>query len=111
MRDYSLYLTDIIKAMESIQEFVKGMDYSEFKEDDKTFSAVIQKLETIGEASKQIPMDIRKHHPKIPWKEMAGMRDRLIHAYFSTDIDLVWRIIIQRIPKLKSLLESIINTK
>ncbi|MHA1839532.1 MAG: HepT-like ribonuclease domain-containing protein [Candidatus Ranarchaeia archaeon] len=111
MRDYLLYLTDIIKAMERIQDFVKGMDYTGFKGDDKTRSAVIQKLEIIGEATKQIPMDIRERHPQIPWKELAGMRDRLIHAYFSIDVDLVWRIIINRIPRLKPLLESIINAE
>lgn len=93
MRDYRLYLEDIIAAMRSIELFIKDMDFDAFESDDKTSSAVIRKLEIIGEAVKKIPDDVRQKYPSIPWKEMAGMRDKLIHFYFGVDNRLVWRTI------------------
>ena len=84
MRDCRLYLKDILEAMESIEAFVEGMDLEGFQADDKTASAVIRKLEIIGEAAKQIPDGIRQSHPQVPWKDMAGMRDRGIGSFIST---------------------------
>lgn len=98
MRDYKLYLADILAAMAAIERFVEGMSFEDFVRDDKTASAVVRKLEIIGEAAKQIPVDVRRAYPQIPWSEMAGMRDRLIHAYFGVDYGLVWRTIQERIP-------------
>ena len=89
MRDYRYYLEDILQAMERAEEFVQGMTFESFLADDKTASAAVRKLEIIGEAAKHIPDDIRRKHPELPWGEMAGMRDRLIHAYFGVDYHLV----------------------
>jgi len=82
MREYSLYLKDILEAMAAIEKFVAGMEFEDFKNDDRTSSAVIRKFEIIGEAIKHIPDEIRNKYPQIKWKQMAGMRDRLIHFYF-----------------------------
>ncbi len=101
MRDYKIYLNDILAALESIEAFVQGMSFDEFRSDDKTASAVVRKFEIIGEATKQIPDRIRQQYPDIPWKDMAGMRDRLIHFYFGVDYKLVWAAIKQRLPRLK----------
>ena len=108
-RDYSLYLKDILDAMESIEKFVKGMRFEEFMKDDKTSSAVIQKFEIIGEATKQIPDEIRDKHQNIPWKEMAGMRDRLIRFYFGVDYKLVWETSQKRVPDLMPLIKDILG--
>ncbi|MDO9045859.1 MAG: DUF86 domain-containing protein [Methanobacteriaceae archaeon] len=106
MRDPKLYLKDILEAMDSIELFIGEMDFDEFKEDDKTSSAVIRKFEIIGEATKNLPEDIKKDYPNIPWREMAGMRDKLIHFYFGIKYELVWRTVKDVIPQIRpSLIE------
>jgi uncharacterized protein with HEPN domain len=109
MRDYSLYLKDILAAIESIEGFIAGMDLDTFQVDDKTNSAVIRKLEIIGEAVKQIPDEIRQEYSQIPWKEMAGMRDKLIHFYFGVDYHLVWKTITERLPHVKQDIEKVLQ--
>ena len=114
-RDYTLFLKDIISALESIEKFIEGMSLDDLVRDDKTSSAVVRKFEIIGEATKHIPDYLRKKHLEIPWKSMAGMRDRLIHAYFGIDYKLLWDAIKTEIPKLKTkfyeILEEMKNDK
>ena len=108
-RDYTLYLKDILESCRFIQEFVNGFDYDQFISDEKTVSAVVQKLEVIGEASKNIPDEIKQKAPDITWKEMAGMRDRLIHAYFGIDYKLVWETIKVFINELSNTIEELLT--
>jgi len=110
MRDISLYLRDILGAMLAIEQFVEGISLDAFEKDDKTSSAVIRKFEIIGEAAKQIPEEIRNKYPLIPWKEMAGMRDRLIHFYFGIKYDLVWHTIKDVIPQVKPAIQEILKS-
>ena len=107
-RDIRLYVKDILDSIVAIEKFVEGMDFEEFKEDDKTSSAVIRKFEIIGEASKHIPDTIRQNYPDIPWKEMAGFRDKLIHFYFGIKYELVWNTIKKELPELKTKIEKVL---
>ena len=109
MRDYTLYLKDILAAIESIEDFIAGMDLDTFQIDDKTTSAVMRKLEIIGEAVKQIPDEIRQNYSQVPWKEMAGMRDKLIHFYFGIDYHLVWKTITERLPQVKQEIQRVLQ--
>jgi len=102
-------LKDILAALESVETFVGSMAFEEFRADDKTASAVVRKFEIIGEATKNIPEDIRRRYSKIPWKEMAGMRDRLIHFYFGVDYQLVWATIKERLPSVKQQIQKILK--
>ena len=92
-RDYNFYIKDILQSILQIESFVEGMHYEGFLKDDKTASAVIRKLEIIGEAAKHVPTRTRQKHPELPWNEMARMRDKLIHGYFGVDHQIVWKVV------------------
>jgi uncharacterized protein with HEPN domain len=110
-REISDYLDDIRTAIADAVEFTHGMSYEMFETDKKTVSAVIRCLEVLGEAAKHIPTSFRKKHPDIPWTKMAGMRDVLIHDYMGVDLKTVWKVIQERLPELKPLLEGLKHTK
>lgn len=104
-----LYISDILQQMEDALEFVRGMTYEQFLRDKKTINAVLRAIEVIGEATKNVPEGIRARYPDIPWKEMAGMRDKVIHFYFGVDLETVWLVVSERIPELKPKLEQVLQ--
>ena len=107
-RDYRLFFEGILDSTEKIEEFVADMSFDEFVNDDKTSSAVMRKLEIIGEATKNLPGDIRRKYKGLPWREMARMRDKITHAYFGINYKIVWNVIKERLPENKPTIQQIL---
>ena len=108
-RQYNLFIKDMLECIERIEEFTGNMDFKEFLEDDKTKSAVVRKLEIIGEAAKNIPASIRQKNKELPWSDMAKMRDKISHFYFGIDYEIVWEVIRKRIPEIKPIIQGILR--
>ena len=109
-KDYKQYFIDILESIEKIEQFLAGYTLDSFLNDEKTQYAVVRGLEIIGEASKKISEDIRDRYKDIPWREMTGMRDVLIHDYFGVDIEVVWKTASLDLPPLKINIQKIINS-
>ena len=103
------FLEDIRAAAMKAQAFVAGMTYDSFAADDKTAFAVVRALELIGEAAKRIPQDVRDQNPDVPWRSMAGIRDKLIHDYTSVNLAIVWKTVMEDLPGLLPQIERIIQ--
>jgi len=108
-REYVDYLKDILDAIEKAEQFTEGMDFERFSFDYKTRFAVIRALEIIGEASKEIPESIKRQNPDLPWREIAGIRDILIHEYFGLSLQIIWKTLKEDFPKLKPIISTMLE--
>ena len=100
-RDPRLYLDDIFGAIEKIENYVEGLRFEDFSTDNKTIDAIVRNFEIIGEATKRISLETKEKYPQIPWKMMAGTRDKLIHAHFGVNLQVLWKAIKEDLPPVK----------
>ncbi len=105
-RDWTIRIKDIHESLLKIIRYTQGMDVDSFFTDDLKYDAVMRNFGIIGEAVKHIPDEVRDKHKDIPWKEISGLRDFVIHEYFGIDNDVVWDSIETDVPKLKTQIES-----
>ncbi len=110
-RDYRVFLDDILEASGKVLGYTAGFSYEQFAADQKTVEAVVWNLQIIGEATKNIPEEIRSHYPEVPWRDMAGLRDIIVHQYFGIKLDVIWKIIQNDLPRVRDSVQRILEPK
>lgn len=102
------YLLDMLAAARRARRFAEGMTYAEFERSDLHQNAVFKSLEVVGEAASRVSEATTNSHTGIPWREIVGLRNRIVHAYFDIDIEVVWRIVQEDLPALIAQLENLV---
>lgn len=110
-RDWKLYFEDILGSIKKIESYISNLSYDDFIKDNKTVDAVVRNLEIIGEAGRQIDEDTKKKYDDIPWKEIVGFRNKVIHGYFVIDFEIIWQIITYDLLELKQKIEKVLEDK
>jgi len=108
-REWKLFVEDILESIELIEKYVEDMEFDDFVKDRKTIDAVVRNFTIIGEASKNIPDNIKDKYLNADWKGMAGFRNRIIHAYFEISTRIVWHIVKNELPPLKERMKQILE--
>lgn len=110
-RAHEAYLKDILEAIRKIEKYTEQMSYDEFLKDELRQDGVVKNLETIGEAVKRIPDEIKNKKPEIEWKKIAGLRDILIHEYFGINFEIVWDVTKNKLPDLKKETQELLSVQ
>ena len=108
-RDWKFRIQDILDAVSAIEKYTKGMEFNTFIEDRRTVDAVVRNLMIIGEAAVHVPEDICLRHPEVPWYDMSGMRNFVVHEYFKASDSVIWDTVQVDLPPLSYLLNKIIE--
>jgi uncharacterized protein with HEPN domain len=107
-REFLDFIEDILDGMNKAETLLEGISYSQFETDFRINFAVVRALEIIGEAVKRLPEELCQSYPDVPWKGMAGMRDRIIHGYDNVDLEIVWDVVKRDFPHIKPKIEGIL---
>ncbi len=105
-KDYRPFLDDIRKSCEPVLRYTSGFTQEQFLADEKTYDATLRHLIIIGEAAKQIPDEVRDRHPEISWQQIGRFRDHVIHRYFSVKDDIIWDVVVNKVPQLLTALAA-----
>ena len=106
-RNVKLYIEDVRDAVEKIEKYTEGLSFDTFIKDEKTVDAVVKNFSVIGEAVKNFPKEIKIKYPQTPWTEISGTRNKMIHAYFAIDEDILWKTIKEDLPAFKKQIAEI----
>ena len=107
--DPRLYLIHILESIELVESYVEGADLASFSEDQEKQDAVVRRIEIMGEAVKNLPADLRTARPDVPWTQIAGMRDKVIHDYMGVDYELVWTVATEMLGSLREQVQEILD--
>ncbi len=107
-RSVRLYVVDMLRAIEKIEHFTEGFDLASFSGSELVVDAVLRNLEVLGEAARNVPEEVRKAHPEIPWGRIVGLRNIVAHAYFGVDLENVWKIVRENVPEVRPSVEALL---
>ena len=108
-KDLVIFLKHIEESIGYVLDYSKGINFLTFKKEKKLQDAILRRIEIIGEAIKNLPIEMNLKYPQVKWSQIAGMRDKLIHQYFGVDLEIVWNVIKEEIPKLNKQIKKIIE--
>ncbi|UCH93595.1 MAG: DUF86 domain-containing protein [Candidatus Aminicenantes bacterium] len=100
-RDWKILFEDILESIEKIERYTEGLEFDDFSTDSMIIDAVVRNIEIIGEASKNVPIQIKEKLTEVPWTKLAGIRNRIVHEYFGVDINIIWFIVTNELSQLK----------
>ena len=108
-RDKTLFLEDILESIDAIFDYIKYIEFEDFKKDRKTYQAVIREFEIIGEATKYIYEDLKRAYPNYPWRRVVDFRNKISHEYFGVNFAFIWNTAFDKLPELKNIIKQILN--
>lgn len=110
VRGIKLYLDDIRDSIRKIEKYTRGASFEKFSHDEKSIDAIARNILTIGEAADHIPKEIKEKNPDVVWKEIKGMRNKIVHEYFGVDVEILWKTVQEDIPVFKKQIAKLLKS-